>query len=285
MTSSRPEIRLIAVDLDGTLLDDKHRITPANRQAIEAAQQAGIVFAICTGRFFEDASLHAKDYGLNCPVISVNGGKVALAPFGQVLRYKRQEHDVAMTCFNALEELDAAYFVFGQQRVGIRKDGDKHLSQINFGEARMLAETGTTYHYGKEACLETVQGGMYKYYVHSFGDRQHLDRIIRALEQIPNISLAQSSTDNVEIMPPHVNKGRGMQDLADYLHIPLANTMAIGDQENDLPMIRLAGLGVAMGNATREVKSSAHLITESNTQDGVAHAIQRYALGVSEGQP
>ena len=76
-----------------------------------------------------------------------------------------------------------------------------------------------------------------------------------------------------------------MSDLAEYLKVPLANTMAIGDQENDLPMLRIAGLGVAMGNATREVKSSAHLITESNTQDGVARAIERYALGVSDGQP
>ena len=138
MIPSYPEIRLIAVDLDGTLLDDNHRITPANRQAIEAAQQAGIVFAICTGRFFEDACLHALDYGLDCPVISLNGGKVALAPFGQVLSDHRMDDTVAMTCFECLEELDAAYFVFGERRVGIRKTGDKHLSQINFGESRML---------------------------------------------------------------------------------------------------------------------------------------------------
>lgn len=285
MSSARPEIRLIAVDLDGTLLDDKHRISPANRKAIAAAQQAGIVFAICTGRFFEDACLHALDYGLNCPVISVNGGKVALAPFGQVLTEHRMEDNVAMTSMECLEALDAAYFVFGERRVGIRKTGDKHLSQINFGEARMLAETGTTYHYGKESCLETVQGGIFKFYVHALNDRPKLQRIIGELEKIPGISLAQSGTDNVEIMPPHVSKGRGMSDLAEYLKVPLANTMAIGDQENDLPMLRIAGLGVAMGNATREVKSSAHLITESNTQDGVARAIERYALGVSDGQP
>ena len=80
-----PMIRLISVDLDGTLLNPKGKVTIGNLEAIRAAQQAGVVFSVATGRFYENACIGIKDMGLDCPVISTNGGKIAASPFGQVI--------------------------------------------------------------------------------------------------------------------------------------------------------------------------------------------------------
>ena len=111
-------------------------------------------------------------------------------------------------------------------------------------------------------------------------DLEKLGRVRWALEQgITQSVLTHSGTHNIEIMPAGIDKGSGVAELAEYFHIGLDEVMAIGDQDNDLPMIRLAGWGVAMGNATEDVKSQARLVTLSNAEDGVAYAIRHYALG------
>lgn len=280
MKQAPKQIGLIAVDMDGTLLDPRGKITPKTIQAIHAAQQAGIVFAICTGRFFANASILLKDAGLDCPVIALNGGQTARRPFGQIVASHPMDRAAALKAFRLLEAEQAWYYIFGEDLVATRYEEDRHHSLLHFGD-RMVTEAGITYTYGRQACLDAIDQGLYKYYVHANGDARRLREIRHALRDLKGLQLTHSSEQNIEIMPPKVNKGQGIKDLAAHLGIPLSETMAIGDQDNDLPMILAAGWGVAMGNSTPEVLASADAVTGSNTEDGVAQAIERYALSAS----
>lgn len=274
------KIRLISVDMDGTFLNPEGKISKKNLEAVKKAQEAGIVFSIATGRFYENAALGMAEQGLDCPLIAVNGGKIALSPFGEVVAEHVMSKESAMEAFRILEEQQAEYYVFANGRVAIRGFEDRHHSQIEYGEERMQNEAGTIYLYGADACLELIDEGIYKFYAHANCDVEKLDRIRFALEEgITMSTLTHSGASNIEIMPVGVDKGSGITELAAHLGIELDEVMTIGDQDNDLSMIRKAGWGVAMGNATDEVKQNARLVTLSNAEDGVAHAVWRYALG------
>lgn len=273
------KIRLISVDMDGTFLNPQGGVSEKNLDAVKAAQTAGIIFSIATGRFYENAALVMKDRGLDCPVIASNGGKIAVSPFGEVIAEHMMSKESAMEAFRILEEQRAEYYVFSNGQVASRGLEDRHHSQVEFGDERMLNEADTRFLYGADACLELIDRGIYKFYVHANRDSERLGRIRFALEQGISLStLTHSGADNIEIMPIGVDKGSGIAELARYLGIGLNEVMTIGDQDNDLPMIRRAGWGVAMGNATDEVKQEARIVTLSNGEDGVSHAIMRYAL-------
>lgn len=271
------KIRLVTVDMDGTLLDNNSKISQRSLDIIAKAQAQGVIFSICTGRFFENISILVKDYGLDCPLISLNGGKTSLAPFGESIASYKMPQESALATFWRLEELDAHYFIFGEGFVAISHLGNLHHSQKDFG-ARMETEANITYYYGKEACMQGISRGIFKYYIHAENDSQKLARIRNGLLDIPDLNITQSSNANIEIMPQGIDKGKGVRDLARYFRIPLEEVMAIGDQDNDLPMLQVAGFSVAMGNATPEVKALADVITLSNAEDGVAAAIERYVL-------
>lgn len=276
----KSDIRLISVDLDGTFLNPKGKVSLKNLEAVRKAQQAGIMFSIATGRFYENAAIGLMDLKLDCPMITLNGGKISAAPLGPVIAAHTMSLESAMESFNVLEDQKAAYYVFSDGFVGIRSHEDKHHSQLEYGDERMLNETGTRFVYGRDSCLELIKKGIYKFYVHAYGELQTLDRIRTALKIQAKLSvLTQSSISNIEIMPPDVDKGTGIRELANYLNISLDQVMAIGDQENDLPMLAAAGLGVAMENASELVKNRADVLTLSNAEDGVASAIYTYALG------
>ena len=276
----KSKIRLISVDMDGTFLNPQGRVSHENLEAVKAAQSAGIIFSIATGRFYENAAIGLKDLGLDCPLITLNGGKIAASPLGQVIATHKMSVESAMESFYILEEQEAAYYIFSDKFVGIRANEDRHHAQIEFGDDRMLQETDTHFVYGRDACLKLIEKGIYKYYVHAYNDLEALGSIRTALSAQAKLSvLTQSSFSNIEIMPPGVDKGTGIMELVNFLGIRLDEVMAIGDQENDLPMLITAGLGVAMENASESVKEKVDVMTLSNAEDGVAHAIYTYALG------
>ena len=105
-----------------------------------------------------------------------------------------------------------------------------------------------------------------------------LDRIRSALKALPGIDVTRSGPNNIEILPHGVDKAVGIRDMAGKYGIPAENVMAVGDEENDIPMLDAAGWPVAMGNAAEEVKRHARFVTLTNDEAGVAAAIRRLAL-------
>lgn len=273
----RPEVRLIAVDMDGTMLNEHSQVSPRTARAIQAARSKGIHFAACTGRFPDDASMVMKDAGLEGAVISLNGCVIYDKPFGNILTEHLMVPETARCAVEVLEELGEGYFIFGRNAVYARHKENKHHSETDFIDREEIRQRVRYYH-GKEACFDALNQPLYKFYIYHTQGKHDLEVIRAALDCVPDHSLTQSNVNNIEIMPANVSKGTGLHDLAVRLGVARENILALGDQLNDLPMLAYAGISVAMGNAAQAVKDAAIHLTATNVDDGVAEAIHRFCL-------
>ncbi|MBR3018536.1 MAG: HAD family phosphatase [Clostridia bacterium] len=266
-------IRLIATDLDGTLLNSRRQIPDRNLLAIRAAQEKGITVAISTGRFPENVYVLLEDYALRCPIIGANGADI----IDENLNRLSETCIAAESALRVLEQLirlGSDYFMFASQAICTSLETRKHHSELSYGNR--IRVLGFTYYHGpKEAAALADQGITHKFFV---CDNVPLPLVREALRGIPGISMTQSSANNIEIMPLGIDKGIGIRRLADLLGIAMSQVMALGDEENDIPMLRAAGYGVAMGNGSEEAKAAARFITDTNDNCGFAKAIEQYAL-------
>ncbi|MFD1486064.1 sugar-phosphatase [Lacticaseibacillus baoqingensis] len=267
-------IKLIAIDMDGTLLNEHNTLTPATIAAVKAAKQQGIKVVLCSGRpltglqqFFAPLGLiDAGDYA-----ITFNGAMVQEADTGQVLL----EHTLTYPDFRQLMQL--------AQDIGVHVHAED--------AAKMYTPNADISKYTvREAYL--VDMPLFYRQPETFAvDKQFAkvmlidepDLLTQAQKQIPqhffdDYYFVHSEPYFLEALNKNANKGNAVMDLAKRLGYDASQVMAIGDQANDLPMIKAAGLGVAMGNAIPAVKAAAQVQTATNAQDGVAKAIRQWAL-------
>ncbi len=269
-------IRLVALDLDGTLMDDAQKIDPRVRRAIALAQQRGVTITLATGRMFAAARPFAESLHITAPLICYQGGWIQaisdVAP-----RYRRGlPPDVAQDALH-LGDTQAWHAV-------LYADGHLYLREIRYpmdfyhhllGYAPIIgvpwADVLAAHQPDKVlfvAEVEAVPLIAARLRTH-FKDRAE---IVRSHDRF------------VEVVPIGVDKGKALAWLAHHLNIPRHQVMAVGDQENDLPMIRWAGTGVAMGNAAPAVREAAHWIAPSIAEAGVATILQHFILD-AEAQP
>lgn len=265
-------VRLIATDIDGTLLSSDRVIPRENVDAIRAAQEKGIVVAMATGRFPLNAALLLEQYGLACPVIGINGAHIVDEKV-RVIREAFMLPEAAEQVEDALESTGADFFLFGRGFICTSGENLFHHSELSDGP-RVTAR-GIVYCHGLGEARRCARQNVYKFFV-----RNNVPLMIlrEKLREIHGIQLTQSAPDNLEVMPLGVDKGRGLRDLAASLGIFPEETMAIGDEENDIPMLAAAGYGVAMGNASRLAKAAARYVVGTNDECGFAGAVRQYAL-------
>ena len=268
-----PPIRLIATDVDGTLLNKSRQIPERNLRAIRAAQEKGITVAISSGRFPENVYVLLQDYGLRCPIIGTNGADVIDEDLNR-LSETFIAPEAALGVLSELVRLGSDFFMFARQAVCTSRKTRKHHSELSFGD-RIRALGFAYYHGPEEAAMLAGQGIAHKFFV---CDNVPLLQVRKALGGIPGIDLTQSSANNIEVMPLGIDKGIGVRKLADSLGIPMAQVMTLGDEGNDIPMLRAAGFGVAMANGSAEAKAAAKYVTDTNDNCGFAKAIEAYAL-------
>jgi Cof subfamily protein (haloacid dehalogenase superfamily) len=274
-----PPYRLLMLDIDGTLLNEEGQITPRTRRAVAAAQAAGVVVALATARRHLSASLFAADLGLMAPVVSYDGALIRAYPSG--------EH----------WHSDPLPAVVGQAAVdAIARHGLQPLAQYNqeSGERVLTGPasedttwTGTYYdlyaaQFERHALDDLCVGKGDPLRIVAFGPLEHLEQIAADLRHLPcqfylNPQGSYGSAE-LSVMSPTTSKGNALSILSSRLRLAPEQTMALGDSFNDLSMLRLAGLGVAMGQAPPEVLAVAGAVTLPNTEDGAALAIERYLL-------
>lgn len=241
--------RLLALDLDGTLLNENSEITPGNQEWVQRAREAGITVILSTGRGFESALTFAEQLELNTPMITVNGGEIWREPHRIHRRSLLEPDMVARLHRLALRYPDVWYW-------GYTTDG-------LFNKERWLEDV-----YGKD----WLKFGYYT---------EELD-VLRAIrEEIGSwggLELSNSSLSNIEINPAGISKASAIEEVCRMIGCDMASAVSIGDSLNDIAAIRSCGLGIAMGNAQEEVKAAADCVTTSHWEDGVAQAIQEYVL-------
>ena len=273
-------IALIAMDMDGTLLSGSPgRISPGNLAALQEAHARGIHLAICSGRVADDAGFFAHDAGLPMHILALNGGCILDRPFGEIIaRHHMAKSDVD-TVLALLDTYPSTFCCFADHDMVVNCTAEEafgHAAQ--WGTHITRAGSRSTFRANSQGLDQLRAQGVSKFLVVP-KDPAHIPLLREALAaRAPGVEISSSWIDNLELNPKGVNKGTALRELAERLHIPMAQVMALGDNDNDIPMLREAAYGVAMGNATPGARSAAAYVTLPCSEDGVAAAIRTLAF-------
>jgi Cof subfamily protein (haloacid dehalogenase superfamily) len=272
MTASpSARVRLVALDLDGTLLTRGNRVSDGNADAVRAAVAAGVHVVFATSRWYLLAKRTADLLGVRAPIICHNGAMVRGADGGQEYLLRLRLGAGAAARIAAIA--DSARY---ESMVTVGDDTFMITKRQDIDPARLPGGMTMT-----ERLADHVDGGAEAFL---FFGQDAVDGVRASLagQYDGELNLAWGFS---ETFPPYLNivhagadKGRALTMVCEHLGVPLAETMAIGDAAPDLEMMRVAGVSVAMGNAPDDVKSQVSDIGPSNLEDGVAWAIRRYAL-------
>lgn len=284
-------IKLLALDLDGTTLNSQGKVPDANRRAIAAAEDAGVLVTIATGRRFRDARPVGLDLGLNAPMITHNGALVKFAASGETV-----DHSL-------LSDATSLEIV----KVGKRLGGDALVSADPYGMGTLLYDRVSEHNrplmkyiawsrslHGDGADLSIVHVPQLEDIIHEH-DVVHISfsggcTAMATLERDLNDEFGSDITilatiyeqldfTLLDILPPDASKGHGVARLAELNGLLSENVMAIGDNYNDLQMLEFAGTPVVMGNADPKLHVQGEFYTTlTNDEGGVAAAIERFIL-------
>ncbi len=262
-------IKLLISDVDGTLVTPDKVVTDATVEAVEHLRQQGVAFTIISSRPPRGMLSVIKALNIAQPFGAFNGGSI-LSPDMRVLSAHRLAAQVAHEALSILDQNGVDAWVFADDAWFLR-----NLQGPNVERERHTVSFDPTL----VAHFDTMMDRIDKI-VGVSNDHAHL----AAVEQHMQMSLgdrAQATRSQpyyLDITHPLANKGNGVEALSAALNIGLKETAVIGDMANDIAMFRVAGLSVAMGQAPENVRAAASLVTRSNVQDGVAHAIQTIIL-------
>lgn len=274
-------IKLIAMDMDGTLLLDGGKGIPAdNITALREAHQAGIHLALCSGRVPDDMGFYALDAGVPMHILALNGTCVMDGPLGSILRSDHIADDAAHHITAIIREEPVHYGIFSDHALFISTPMSEKLLKLIFGDNILREGSRTRITFETADVEELLTQGVNKFMIFTDNAPETLQALRERIERdIPGVDVSSSWHNNLEVNASGANKGVALRALADALNIPLSQVMAIGDNDNDLPMLQAAGVSVAMGNASPSVRAQANYLTLPNHACGVAAAIRAIALG------
>lgn len=270
-------IRLLGLDLDGTVFDDQKNISPRNLAAMAAAIDRGVVVVPATGRpanGVPEEFLHMP--GVRYALTS-NGATVTELATGNRLVELTFTQEEALATYDVVSQFESVVDLFVDGYSYTSSKTIDLLEKFSPPELRPYLRKSRTVVDDMRGVIWAHPHGVEKFSI-LYGDpavRQQAWAITAA--QCPVVATA-SFINNMELNAPGVDKGRGIMALAGVLSIPREQVMACGDSGNDVAMLKAVGLGVAMGNATPEAKAAADALTLDNQHDGVAEAIERYIL-------
>lgn len=267
-------IKLVAIDLDGTLLNSDHHVSKENKQAIQKAKAQGVKIVLVTGRplkgmlpILDECNLTEEgDIGL-----TYNGGLVQWTRTGETLSQITLPKEDVIDVYKLSQDLELPCNFIDLDTVyapSYPKDKpslySKHMKALPFEPIDMVDLPE-------------------EFPINKIVMCWHQEELDEKIKEIPEVyheryTIMKSRYNLLEVLPKTVDKGKGLIQLSELLGIGLDEMMAIGDQENDLAMIQTAGTGVAMANATQIVKDAAQIITKSNDEHGVGYAIEQYVL-------
>lgn len=277
------DIKLVALDLDGTLFDNSSRISERNLTAIRSITDKGIHVVISTGRPFEGIPFdQIKGTGINY-AITANGSGIYEISTGKCLYENAMDEELVTPILNFLLTRDIHMDAFiggkGYTPVQCVETAQKLIVPSSIKNYIITTRTrlDNILQFIHENQLK-VQKMTLNFYPAADGTLIDRETVRKFLVSNPSITTVCGGYNNLEFTRADANKGVGLRKLAEILGVNPDATMAIGDTENDLAIIEAAGIGVAMGNATDAVKARADYVTTTNTKDGVAAAIEHFIL-------
>ncbi len=263
--------KLIATDLDGTLNNDRKTIDPPTADALKDAQRRGIRVVLASARplpglYRERDALDLQAHG--GVLMAYNGGRIADAATGETLASVTMEKGDAAKVLRALETLPVTP-ILDDGQVFYVTDANGYKVPYECANNRMscveVPNLADFLHFAPCKILMSVEPSALR----------AVQREIAAL--LPaGLIVVQTAPFYLEVCPAAVNKGVGLLAVCGALGIDPAQTIAFGDSQNDIDMLRAAGMGIAMGNADEEVRAAADRVTLSNNENGIAHALKEF---------
>lgn len=243
------DIKLVALDMDGTLLNEQMVVSEENEAAIKQAVKQGVHVVLATGRPMPMVKDIAEQLELPSYLVTVNGGEIWTVGMELLEQHYLETADIEKM-WNLAEEVGGFYvWMVSSENIYVND------RPVDFYSEKWL----------KFGCQSS--------------DAEALERVKETLVAYSDrLEITNSYPDNVEVNPIGINKAKALEKVCAKLGITMDNVMAVGDSLNDEKMIKAAGIGVAVGNAQEEIKEIADVIVESNNDHGVARAIERYVL-------
>ena len=277
-------VKLIAIDMDGTLLTPNHTISERNIAAIQGAQEEGIEVVIATGRAYNDAREIVESTGLELPFICLNGALIindtkevlnslSIAP--NLIKDIASELDSEMLHYNvytdktvyttSVEDEIEQYQLFIEAMGGDINAEERVRTRVEKGYLVEVHDFTEVYQREDEVVLK---------YLAKSSNRANLQRSQTYFNAMEGLYATSSGPGNIEVTAKGAQKGKALEVLCKRMGITMNDCMAIGDNYNDLSMLKRAGTSVVMGNAAIDIKSYADIVVGSNVEDGVAEAIE-----------
>ncbi|MFT8321401.1 MAG: HAD family hydrolase [Bacillus sp. (in: firmicutes)] len=270
--------------MDGTLLTSAQEVTTANREAIKLAQQKGIEVIISTGRAYEEAGDLLKDAGIITPMICANGAEIRTNKH-EIVGTNPLEKSLAKGIAEILHQNQVYYEVYTNKGTYTldKKMARSLIMDIftvsghihDLEEIQKAAEERLEVIHEVQSYLPLFEDDefiIYKLLV-SHTEPTKLEEVREQLSEVEGLAVSASGKENLELTAINAQKGVALEKFVQSKGISLKDTMAIGDNFNDLSMFLKAGRAVAMGNAVDEIKKQCHFVTGTNEESGVAQAI------------
>lgn len=270
--------KLLCTDMDGTLLNKQGEVSKKNLEAIKSAHEKGVKITVCTGRIFTSALYYAELIGVKVPIIASNGAYIREKDKDDIIYKSVLGRENCRKILNVLKK----YNIFPHFNTPNKILTEK-LIYSSEGYSKMNKDLPKN----RQINIEVVDdwNETFEKYdneiLKAIAVDEDMDKIKKAKKELSSyeeFEVVSSWNNNFEVMCKGVSKGRAVEVLSGFYNIKREEIMCIGDNENDVSMIKYAGLGVAMGNGEDFVKEQADFVTDANDKDGVAKAIDKFIL-------
>jgi Cof subfamily protein (haloacid dehalogenase superfamily) len=271
-----PTPLLLAVDLDGTLVEPRKPVRQAVIDAVNRVQAAGVRATIVTGRMYVGAKPFADALSLDGPIVLYQGAVLADARTGRFEREVSLSNAVALRIYAAAKDHGLHVQFYRDDRFYVENDNAyAQLYARTSGTAPVVVPSLPAEFAGRDSTKVNV-----------VTDPKRTAEVLALMERVcgPDAYVTRSNPEFVEMLNPAVDKGVALRIVAESYGIPMERVMAIGDSYNDLPLLRAAGFAVAMGSAPDELKAEADAVVGDVEHDGVAEAIERFVLHSPEAE-
>lgn len=273
------EYRLVALDMDGTLLNSAHEISPYTRKIVQRVYEQGKIAAISTGRCLSELWVHFEELPDIKYAICENGACVYDIQEKKIIDPICFPHETVLKILELASRFDVKRQFFRNNQSCMEGKDLETLKKYNVYDFVNVFVSTADFVDDLEAFYRKELGSIEKFNLYCTGYEEKFKLKAVLEENLTGVMLTDSICIGVEVSPEGATKARGLKKLCEYLNVPVEESIAIGDASNDLDILKAAGLSVAMGNATDAVKAVADVITEDCDHDGAAKAIQRYMLG------
>lgn len=268
-------IKLIATDFDGTVAGVTKVVSKANLEAMEYARSKGVHLAVLSGRAIPTLKKAINDFVKDDMLISACNGAL-IYKNDQILFKKNIDKENIETLLDISKDLDTFFTMntldsvhaLNVQRALDMKDRWQRLLGSDF-------KMGYNFYDDHKGLLNSINDNVFSMVFFETDNDKRL-KLYDKLIKVPGVSVTSSFESNIEVMGSYISKAYALKNICDILNIDIKDTMALGDNYNDMDMIKLAGIGVAMGNADQMIKQSADFVTKTCDEDGFAYAVHKF---------